>query len=328
MKNEVQLKFVQRIKEKIPPHLLLADELSRLLGISKDGAYRRIRGETDFSLEEAALITRKYKISPDSYGMSFDNLVTFGYNRMNGNADGLKEYFSSLLADMQRLSSLSNKKIWFAAEDVPLWHHFAYKDLTAFKMFYWRHSVLNIPLQPQQVFDVADVDPSLIQTAFDLRQAYGSIPSVEIWTKDTINSLLNQIEFYWETEKLGRQGALTICEQAMQMLLDLKQQASKGLKSTGEGYVPAEFSLYFSELMMCNNCAVVDMENSRAVYLTHYNFNSLITQNEEFGLEMEHWMQSRIKTSVLLSHSAEKGRNVFFNRQQAKVEELLKKVRG
>src|ERR1051325_8619652 len=193
MKNDIQLKFVQHIKEKLPAHMLLADELAQLLNLSKDGAYRRIRGETDFTMEEVALIARKFKLTPDSYGMSFDNLVTFSYNRMSGNADSLKEYFASLLADMQRLSNLSHKKIWFAAEDVPLWHHFAYKELTAFKMFYWAHAVLNIPLLPGQVFDVSDVDPSLLEHALGIYQAYGSIPSVEIWTKDTLNSLLNQV---------------------------------------------------------------------------------------------------------------------------------------
>src|ERR1051325_1305267 len=118
MKNDIQLKFVQHIKEKLPAHMLLADELAQLLNLSKDGAYRRIRGETDFTMEEVALIARKFKLTPDSYGMSFDNLVTFSYNRMSRNADSLKDYFASLLADMQRLSKIFLQRIGIAAHSI------------------------------------------------------------------------------------------------------------------------------------------------------------------------------------------------------------------
>jgi hypothetical protein len=248
MKNEIQLKFVQRLKERLPGHSLLADEISDLLNISKDGAYRRIRGETTFSMDEAALLSMKFNIQGDSYGQAMPNQVTFSFNQMDGGADCLERYFQSLLADLQKLQGFERKKIWFAAEDIPLWHHFAYKELTAFKLFYWTNSVLNMPSLSGKVFDAEAVDPKLIETAFSIRHVYSVIPSAEIWTKDTINSLLNQVEFYWETGRFASKAtSLVICTQMIQMLDDIEARASRGLKEpVKDGMDPAEFTLYYS----------------------------------------------------------------------------------
>lgn len=42
---ELQQHFFDHIKERLPTHLSLVDEVAELLSISNDSAYRRIRGE-------------------------------------------------------------------------------------------------------------------------------------------------------------------------------------------------------------------------------------------------------------------------------------------
>ena len=63
--KSVQEVFIQKLKESLPPSIGIAEELSELLGVSIDSAYRRIRGETDLSISEVHLITKKYGISLD-----------------------------------------------------------------------------------------------------------------------------------------------------------------------------------------------------------------------------------------------------------------------
>ena len=54
----IQEYLFQRIREKLPAEVSLADAVSELLYISNDSAYRRIRGETPLVLEDkATLIT-------------------------------------------------------------------------------------------------------------------------------------------------------------------------------------------------------------------------------------------------------------------------------
>ena len=56
----IQVSFLNMVKEKTDPHVSFVDELADLLSISKDSAYRRLRGETLLSFEEISLISDKY----------------------------------------------------------------------------------------------------------------------------------------------------------------------------------------------------------------------------------------------------------------------------
>ena len=51
-KENIQSSFLEKVRSKLPPTISFADELAELLDISRDSAYRRIRGETILSLDE------------------------------------------------------------------------------------------------------------------------------------------------------------------------------------------------------------------------------------------------------------------------------------
>jgi predicted transcriptional regulator len=63
LKAGIQEVFVKTLKELVPPNVSLVDEIADILGVSTDSVYRRLRGETDFSLEEIYVICKKYPIS-------------------------------------------------------------------------------------------------------------------------------------------------------------------------------------------------------------------------------------------------------------------------
>ena len=50
--NGIQQALFQQVKDQLPGHLSFVDEISDLLEISNDSAYRRIRGEKELSLKE------------------------------------------------------------------------------------------------------------------------------------------------------------------------------------------------------------------------------------------------------------------------------------
>ena len=75
----LQLKLINRIQEVIPVNYSLVDELGDLLEMSSDSAYRRLRGETVFTIDEIATICNHFKISFDSLINSDIGSVAFKY---------------------------------------------------------------------------------------------------------------------------------------------------------------------------------------------------------------------------------------------------------
>lgn len=63
--NDPNTNLIEAMKEKLPAKGKLADMLMDTLYIGKEAVYRRLRGEVPFTLQEAALVSRKLGISLD-----------------------------------------------------------------------------------------------------------------------------------------------------------------------------------------------------------------------------------------------------------------------
>ena len=63
--NEMQQQIFQVIKIKLPAEASMADEVAKLLDISSDSAYRRMRSEKAITFDELFILATHYKISLD-----------------------------------------------------------------------------------------------------------------------------------------------------------------------------------------------------------------------------------------------------------------------
>src|SRR5215212_4479105 len=71
---KTQLAFVQKLKELAPANASLADEIAELLDVSSDSAYRRLRGETAITLDEAVILANHFKIPFSAFTENLDGL--------------------------------------------------------------------------------------------------------------------------------------------------------------------------------------------------------------------------------------------------------------
>ena len=88
--NIAQLEFIERIKQMIPPHHSMVNEMADLLSLSNDSAYRRIRGETALTIDEVVLLSNHYQLSFDSFNKQNAGNVTFNCKSL-GNTDNSLE---------------------------------------------------------------------------------------------------------------------------------------------------------------------------------------------------------------------------------------------
>ena len=63
--NEIQQQLFQQIKYKLPASASVVDEVAKLLNISSDSAYRRMRGEKQITFEELCALCGNYQVSLD-----------------------------------------------------------------------------------------------------------------------------------------------------------------------------------------------------------------------------------------------------------------------
>ena len=327
---EPQLHFIKKINDVIPPNTSLVHELSELLNVSIDSTYRRIRGETLLTIDEVITLCNYYKISFDTSEVSKAGTVTFGYTRMNEGETSFKEFLNSILQMLTRIKNSKQSLIQYACEDIPVFYSYKYPGLAAFKIFYWMKAIMGNPSLEQKKFSISQIPEELIELCTLLAKQYTEIPSVEIWTDTTIQSTLKQIKYFWETGFFNSKAdALTVCEDLKLAINDTQHQAKIERKFMGQDDIhPTEknYSLYFSEIEITNNCVLISMGDAKSVYLGHQSFNTMATTNDLYCKETERWLDQIISKSTLISGVSEKTRNQFFNKIFSQIDNLIDKI--
>jgi len=327
--NDLQLKFINKIRDTIPPNLSLVDEIADLLELSNDSVYRRIRGETSLTIDEIARISEHFKISFDMFSEAESETVTFNYGFLR-NIEGFENYLKNILNDIHRfnMSQAEEKQVIYSANDIPLFRHFKFTELASFKIFYWLKSIIDIPEFESKKFSLSLIEGKTVNLCQDIYQEYMEVPSTEIWTEDTIKSHLRHIEFYWDAGYFeDKESALLICDQAHQEVESLLKQVECGCKSENQKTNnKSKFNFYMSEIEIGNNIVLMKMGEARAVYLGFHTFNNIATTNPRFCQETEIWLNNVIKKSILLSEISSKYRFKFFNKMFEKFDVLRQKI--
>ncbi len=325
--KDIQIQFLNRINDLIPKETSLVVELSDLLEISSDSAYRRMRGETMLTIEEIVTLCDKFNISFDAFSRKETGLVTFRYKLIEPQKENLLEYMKGILADMKTIANCKNSNIIYACSDIPVFYHYDYPETAAFKLFYWMKSIMNIPELEKAKYNPDLIDPELFEVTKNIITLYKQIPSIEIWTDLTIHSTIKQIEYYWEAGVFeNADNAVAVCNGLYKLLSDIQDKAEKTVKYEGgktpEGLPEKNYELYHSDIQIINNSVLVNLDQTKAVYLSHFSFYTMSTMNDIYNEKTAAWLNSLIKRSVLISGVAEKQRYQFFKRMFQLIEDL------
>ena len=334
IEEPAQSVLMQRIKAALPANISFVDELADLLGVSNDSAYRRIRGETALSIEEIALLCKHFKISFDAFigNTSSSNTVSFAYKQLSSHVNSFHEYLEGMKGDISNVMKFPEnaRSVIYAAEDIPVFQHFAHPFLTAFKIFYWNKSILNSPGYEDKKFDTIHVDTELINIAKDIYDMYSKISSIEIWSDDTATSTLKQVEFYWDAGAFhSKEDALKVCGELNLLFARINKQAEANVKfDSNDKPASAEknYELYHSDVMIGNNCVMSQMGPMKAAYISYHTFNVMPTTNPGFCNETDLWLKNLIRKSNLISGVAEKQRYRFFKRMDESLKKLVYKI--
>ena len=321
--ENVQSTFLEQVKRRLPPNVSFADEIAEILKISRDSAYRRIRGETVLSLDEAKVLCNQYGVSLDVLLGTSSEIVPFRHQVVNNTPEAFERWLRSLFDNLQTIASFpAEKEIVFCAKDVPVFHYFHYPELSAFKMYFWMKSVLSYPNLQSEKFKPSLISGEYLTLGRKIADMYSKIPSIELWSDETTNVTLKQIEFYYESGFFNSpEDAHHLLDQYAQLLQGVREKAANGFK-----YPDVPFKLYENEILIADNNVLFRMGEKKAVYVIHNITEILMTTNEAFCKQTEYFINNLQNRSIMISTTGEKERNKFFNRMLEKINTVKKRI--
>jgi len=314
MNFPVQARLVEIIRQQMPENHSLAQELGQILGLSADSVYRRIRCQTAFSLDEATLVCKHFDVPLEGLNNLISNVVSFKYQPSGHTRESFREYLEHFLRQMKGIAAFPNRHIYYAAEDIPVFHHFSFPCLSDFKFYYWRKTILNHADLQNQKFVLRHENEGFLEIAQKVGLAYSELETTEIWTEETIGSTMKQIKFYHDAGLFEKkEDAVEVVEDLYQLILSLQKQCDLGLKvRPGGSFSNTPFTCYLSDLMIGSNCVLVQTDDRKTSFLGYNTFNFMSTGNPGFNTQNELWMNNLISKSTQISKTAEKLRNQFF----------------
>lgn len=319
----IQSVFLETVRQSVPPHITFADHLAELLSISRDSAYRRIRGETVLSLDEVSLLCRHFKLSVDAIISPSSEIVYFHNRFVSENDFTFQKWLESINGNLDQMANLREREMIVSAKDVPIFYYFKTPELSAFKMFFWMKSILRYHAYNGKHFRPELVPRELLALGKKIHEKFTRIERTELWSEDTIHASLRQIEFYYECGFFETSAhAQHLCDELLNVITDIKECAALGYLATER----EPFHLYKNEINIADNTILFRMDGKYAVFINHNMLNVLTTSQQSFCKQTEDYLRNLLNKATKISGTGERERQKFFNIIEDKVRTLKRRL--
>lgn len=321
--NQIQQTLFQHLKNQLPAHLSLVEEVADLLQISSDSAYRRIRGEKSISLEELQKLCSRFKLSVDQVLHLQSDAFIFTGQLTNSSDFTFETWMQTDIKHLERILSFKQRHLYYLAKEIPFFYYFLIPEVTAFKSFFFKKSILHYESLKGARFSLDDDHNEVIALGNTISSLFAQIPSTEIWNVENLTSTIRQIEFYKLTGIFrSDKDVLCILEKLGELLKHIEAQAAEGKKML-PGAQPADdapaVNMYVNELIMGDNLILAQLGNIQVSYLNHSIINFVTTFDQRFNTYMKQTIDNMTNKSTAISRVNEKARIKFFSRIQEKI---------
>jgi hypothetical protein len=328
---DVHKEFVAAMESKIPKKTQLADFISDILRIEKESAYRRLRGEVQFTFKEAVLIACRMNLSlneiivnasPENKTKNVLELPVFQSDMINfcdGAGDKLIE---EAIIFLKALVQQPFSEFGLAISGIPFPLFLNYSSLSRFYILKHLHNSSNqlnynqlTPIPFEKVFE----SKKQIEEREEFYLLYRQISNTfYIWDKKIIPVLVEDIQYFQSIHLIKDSEVEELKADIHRFLTDLEQLAIDGkFRETGN-----KFDLFISDLGIDVTYTYMWSEKLCIALFITFIFFATASQEKSLVNKIINWVTSMKRCSILISGNAAKERILFFDKQREIVDKL------
>jgi len=314
--QDIQQRIFDAIRNQLPKDEKIAGVLMNTLHLSQDAVYRRLRGDVPLTIYETKTLCEAYNISFDELDAYKKGVVSFNYLPLDRIGLNFESWLTGLRDSLQQIKKMDNTRMIMSVNDTPIFQLFNLPHLTRFKFFFWAKTYLKIPAYENELFKREKIDKDVLMIGIEAHNIYNSIPTVEIYSPETLRGTLRQIQYYLDAHLFEeREYALELIDNLTDLIHHMKKQAELGRKFARGNEPPAAgnpIEMYYNETFISDNTYLIQSDSGTAVYLTHNIMNYLNTTDPYYIQESEFVLEKLVNNSNLISQVNVKDRNRFF----------------
>jgi len=314
MKESLQNNLIEAIKERLPRGENIANMLTDMLFIGKEAAYRRLRGEVSFTLDEMAIIARSLNISIDEVlGMTdprskpFQLKMTRHVNLHERDYAQMEE-FVNVLHDSR---SCSYREYGASASLFP--HSLYVVKCPYISKFYklrWLYQWDGLDsvkcLNDIKISDRhADLEKRYLEECMHIDYSY------YVWDSFVFFYLVNDIKCFSDVSFISKEDVIALKEDLLRMVDNMEDLATKGKYDTG-----AKVDFYLSSVNFESTYSYLEADNFYLSLILAFTLNGTASLDKAVFDRLKKWIGSLKRLSTLISESGEMQRFKFFKEQR------------
>lgn len=312
-KKYPQKEFIGFLMEKFPKKVMLADFISETLCIEKDSAYRRIRGDVQFSLEEACLIAEKLNISIDeAAGFASPKNRPLSFRIINYIEPEEIDYkmYEEYLEFLNSITQDSTSKLAITAKMFPPTVYLRHDALRKFYLLKWIYQYGD--KSPMPKFSEVTYSDRLLKLFDREVDLYNSIASTDIVFHKYLFLRITQDFRYFINLGLIEEEDLRLLKQELLTVLDeLNLIGQSGKNEKGN-----ETNLYISNMNFDTPTHYIESKEYTFTMIRAFTINDIKTFDHVTFEWAKKYVESLKRTSILITKCGDMIRNQHFNEQR------------
>ncbi len=249
--------------------------------ISQSSAYRRMNCEQLLDIVELNLMQQEFGNLKHTFNGGVGVHPEFTLIGVSKSKFVITEQWKLMGEFMDKVAAIPGAHMFHVAANLPLFMLFSSKKLTALHHYWSQRVVLENPKFLRKPFilkhEIEDPAINIAQVAW---QKYLRISSTELWTRYTLETMLDKIVFLRKHNLLDRKSdEAELFVELEEMLERVATMAENGYKRNDEKVV---FKLSSYEGLHFNNYAIINSNELRGYYLMHNVNDLLFSTNEQF----------------------------------------------
>jgi len=287
------------------------DHLMEITSMSKEAAYRRMRGEVAFSFSEACLICRSLNISLDDIAATGNEKLAF---ELRMDPDDLVDY------NFQKLYEHEDSFNFFldtATEVMTTWNVIPYSllmpydHLSKFYIFKWRYQTQKHSRNVEYSNLVLPEDIEKLMKELG-NMTFRKAEQTIIYERNIFKSFIRELRHYYLLGLISDKDLSLIKEEFLHLLKKLEDRAMRGTDNMSNHIL-----VYLSDIDFEHNYTYVKGDTFELAYIDNiYLMNTLFSSNPKITKMHKYFIESLRKYSTLISISGEKERREFFDEQR------------
>lgn len=275
-----------------------AEVIARALRISRSGAYKKIRGISKLTLDEAVVIAKHMDVPVtrfvDQLGTN-RNVYLFRSDDVIKPVESYQQWADNILEHSLTLENLRlDYKVTALNNEISMFHLIGFHYLMSFKLFVWDRSTWRIPNHSDQYdYQLFAQDRQLQKTLSQVAEHYRSYESIEVWSIDLLTTTLKQLRHSKRIGAISRADAENVLNDIRKLLAHLMSQAAAGNKKEfGTTNSGAAMQVYLNDTHSNEDLIFIQSDQINMVYVSYLAPNYIRTKDPRVSGYTESWIKN------------------------------------